>query len=282
VDISGKTLSSVVSTIRAYPEAYGSTTYSQWGVSSKDGSDKLQLGNAIFPTGSTLFYQTNTTLETSIAYDVRTTNEIFAYSAAVSGGGDARTSSTQACNSAEAVGSPTIRVTTLEQMTEAFKGTPCIFSQGTLSVNGVSYKSDDPNEWWGNSALSIGTIGTASTASATAYYTTNSLIRLGFTGANAVTYYSCKQRALNGSPRNCTPIGTGTYSIETLGDGRVLKMTNEPSQAATLTYERIFVERGGKVYWGYRDKLGLRKNARLNLEATNTLFKQIGIPAITP
>ncbi|MBK6591629.1 MAG: hypothetical protein IPG23_02250 [Burkholderiales bacterium] len=108
------------------------------------------------------------------------------------------------------------------------------------------------------------------------------MIRLGFTGANAVTYYSCKQRALNGSPRNCTPIGTGTYSIETLGDGRVLKMTNEPSQAATLTYERIFVERGGKVYWGYRDKLGLRKNARLNLEATNTLFKQIGIPAITP
>ena len=135
MDISGKTLSSVVSTIRAYPEAYGSTTYSQWGVSSKDGTDKLQLGNAIFPTGSTLFYQTNTTLETSIAYDVRTTNEIFAYSGAVSGGGDARTSSTQACNSAEAVGSPTIRVTTLEQMTEAFKGTPCIFSQGTLIIS---------------------------------------------------------------------------------------------------------------------------------------------------
>ena len=281
-DISGKTLSSVISTIRSYPQTYGSTSYTQYGRSSTDGSDKLQLGTAVFPTGSRLYYQTSTQLEASFAYDVRTSNEIFAYSAAVAGGGDARTSTTQACNSAEAQTNPTIRVTTLEQLTQAFKGTPCIFSQGTLSVNGVTYKSDDPNEWWGNSTTSIGTIGTASTASATAYYTTNSNIRVGFTGTNAVTYYSCKQRALNGSPRNCTNIGTGNYSIETLGDGRVLKLTNAPSQTATLTYERVFVERGGKVYWGYQDKNAATQRARLNLEAANAVFQQVGIPKITP
>lgn len=281
-DISGKTLSSVVSTIRSYPQTYGSNSYSQWGLSSLDSSDKLQLGNAVFPTGSTLHYQTNTTLETSVGYDVRTSNEIFTYSAAVAGGGDARTSTTQACNSTEAQAAAAIQVTTLEQMTQAFKGTPCIFAQGTLSVNGVTYKSDDPNEWWSNSTLSIGTVGTASTASATAYYTTNSLIRVGFSGANAVTYFSCKQRALNGSSRNCTSIGTGSYSVETMGDARVLKLANVPSQAATLTYDRVFVERGGKVYWGYQDKLGSYQRARLNLEATNALFEQIGIPKITP
>lgn len=280
VDISGNTLASVVSTIRAFPQTYGSSSYSQWGSSSTDGSDRLQLGNAVFPSGSVLFYDTSTTLETSIGYDVRA--EYMAYSAAVAGGGDARTSSTHACNSAETLVAPAIPVTTLEQMTQTFIGTPCIYSQGTLSVNGVTYQSDNPNEWWSNSTLSIGTIGTASTADATAYYTTNSLIRVGFTGANAVTYFSCKQRAINGSTRNCTTIGTGTYSIETLGDGRVLKLANVPSQAATLTYDRVFVERGGKVYGGYQDKLGSHQRARLNLQATNALFEQIGIPRITP
>ncbi len=282
VDITGQTLSSVVSTIRQYPHAYGSNSFSQWGLSSADGSDKLQLGNAIFPTGSKLSYQSNNTLSTSIAYDVRTSNEIFAYSANVSGGGDARTSANHACNSSEAQVAPTLRVTTLEQLTQTFKGTPCIFSQGTVSISGVTYRSDDPNEWWGNSTLSIGTIGDASFANPAAYYTTNSLIRIGFTGGNSITYFACKQRAVNGSPRNCSVIGTGTYSTETLGDGRVLKLTNPPSQAAPLTYDRVFVERGGKLYWGYKDKITTINRARLNLEATNALFQQIGIPQITP
>ena len=274
-NISGKTLSSVVSTIRAYPQSYGSTSFSLYGTSSTDGSDKLQLGTAVFPTGSKLYYQTTTQLEASIGYDVRASNEIFSYSAAVASG--------QACTSAELSASPTIQVATLEQLTQAFKGTPCIYSQGTVSVNGVTYKSDVPNEWRSQSTLSVGTIGTASIANATAYYTTNALIRVAFTGANAVSYYSCKQMAVYGSARNCTTIGTGTYSIETLGDGRVLKLSNVPSQAASLTYERVFVERGGKVYWGYQNKNGvITHRARLNLEAANAMFQQIGIPKITP
>lgn len=282
VDITGQTISSVVSTIRQYPHSYGSNSFSQWGLSSADRSDKLQLGNAIFPTGSKLSYQSSNTLATSIGYDVRTSNEIFAFSALVAGGGDARTSATHACNSAETRAAPTLRVATLEQLTATFRGTPCIFSQGTISLNGVTYTSDNPNEWWRNSTLSIGTIGTASTANAAAYYTTNSLIHVGFSDANAVTYFACKQRSSDGSPRNCSAIGTGTYIIETLGDGRVLKLTNPPSQAAPLTYERVFVERGGKVYWGYKDKLVTFNRARLNLEAANALFQQVGIPQIAP
>ncbi|OYU46791.1 MAG: hypothetical protein CFE44_00365 [Burkholderiales bacterium PBB4] len=97
-----------------------------------------------------------------------------------------------------------------------------------------------------------------------------------------MAYYSCKQRALNGTPRNCKTIGTGTYSIESLGDARVLKLSNAPSEAAPFTYDRVFVERSGKVYLGYQDKLGSRQNVRLNLEATNALFQQIGIPKVSP
>lgn len=282
VDITGRTLASVVSEIRSYPYSYGSTPFSQWGSSSADASDHLQLGTAVFPTGSKLHYQVQSPTETSIGYDVRSSNEIFTYSAAVSAGGDARTNASHACNSAEAQTTPTVQASTLDQLIQNFKGTPCVFSRATLTLGGVTHTSDNPNEWWGNSTLSIGTIGTASTTNPGAYYTTNSLIRIGFGTGNSITYYSCKQRAVNGSPRNCSAIGTGTYTIETKGDARTLKLSAAPAQANSLTYDRVFVERGGKVYWGYQDKIMPIQRARLNLEATNALFQQLGIPQITP
>ena len=286
VDVSGQAMSSVVATLRASPYLYGTTSYTKWGTSAADGTDKLVLGTAVFPTGSKLQYYTNTTLSALPGYDVRPANEIFTYSAAVLAGGDARNNSAHACNSSEVNVSPTIRVSTLEQLIGAYKGTPCIFAPGTVTNNGVTYQSVDPNEWSGQSTLSIGTVGSAALSgpTATAYYTTNALIRVAFTGqgANAVTYYNCKQRIVNGSPRNCTSIGTGTYTIETLGDGRVMKFNNPPVETTTLTYHRVFVERGGKVYWGYQDKPSTSQRARLNLTAGNALFTQIGIPTVTP
>jgi len=286
VDITGQSIASVVATIRNFPSSYGGTSYTQWGTSSADGADNLVLGNATFPAGSKMRYQSSTTLNSAVGYDVRASNEIFMYSAAITAGGDASNTPSHACNSTEGVGAPTLRVATLEQLSGTFKGVPCAFNPGTVTNNGGTYPSGTPNEWWGQSTLSIGTIGNAPTtgASANAYYTTNALIRVAFTGqgANAVTYYSCKQRIVNGSPRNCTPIGTGTGTIETLGDARVIKLNNPPAQAATLTYNRVFVERGGKVYWGYQDKPGTYQRARLNLGATNALFTQIGLPVVTP
>ena len=67
-----------------------------------------------------------------------------------------------------------------------------------------------------------------------------------------------------------------------MDDGRVMKLNNPPAQTAALTYNRVFVERGGKVYWGYEDKPSTSQRARLNLEAANALFTQIGIPTVTP
>ncbi len=286
VDVSGQTLSSVVATLRSSPYLYGSTPYTKWGTSAADGTDKLVLGSATFPSGSKLLYYTNVTLSALPGFDSRASNEIFTYSAAVLAGGDARNNSAHACNSSEANASPTIRVSTLEQLIGAYKGTPCVFAQGTVTNDGVTYRSLDPNEWSGQSTVSIGTVGSAALSgpTATAYYTTNALIRVAFTGsgANAVTYYSCKQRIVNGSPRNCTPIGTGTYTIETMGEARVMKLNNPPVEATTLTYNRVFVEGRGKVYWGYQDKPSTYQRARLNLTAANALFTQIGIPTVTP
>ncbi len=284
VEIAGQTMASVVATIQGYPYSYGTNAYSKWGTSSTDSSNKLALGAAIFPSGSKLSYRTANTTSTAVAYDVQAASEVLAYSASVAAGGDARNQTSHPCLSPETQANPAIPVTTLEQLVAAFKGTPCVFSQSSLVSNGVTYKSDDPNEWSGNSTASIGNIGTAALTgtTVTGFYTTNSRIRVAFTGANAVTYFACKERALNGSPRNCTTIGSGTYAIETLGDARVIKLTNPPGQAAPLTYNRVFVERAGKVYLGYQEKPGAVNRARLNLEATNALFQQIGIPEITP
>ena len=286
VDVSGQSLSSVVATLRASPYLYGSTPYTKWGTSAADGTDKLVLGSATFPTGSKLQYYAQATVSALPGYDVRPANEIFAYSAGVAAGGDARNNPSHACNSAETAASPTVRVSTLEQLTATFKGTPCTFNPGTVSNNGVTYTSPDPSEWAGQSTLSIGTLGNASLTgpTANAYFTTNTLLRVAFAGQgpNAVTYYSCKQRIVNGSPRNCTVIGTGTGTIETLGDARILRLANVPALGSTLTYNRVFVERGGKVYWGYQDKPSTYQRARLNLTAANALFTQIGIPTVTP
>ncbi|MBE2263231.1 MAG: hypothetical protein IAE92_10850 [Burkholderiaceae bacterium] len=286
VDISGQSMNSVVATLRAYPYAYGTTSYTKWGTSSTDGTDKLVLGAATFPAGSKLQYYANATISALPGYDVRPANEMKVFSAAIQAGGDARTDPAHACNSNEArSGAATVQVTTLEQLIAAVKGTPCIYGQWSVTNNGVTFTSTEPSEWWTFAAASVGNIGTAPTSNnpTTGFYTTNSLIRVAFTGSGekAVTYYGCKQR-YSGAIDNCTPIGTGTYTIETLGDGRVLKLNNPPAQTAALTYNRVFVERGGKVYWGYEDKPSTSQRARLNLEAANALFTQIGIPTVTP
>ncbi|HSV58737.1 MAG TPA: hypothetical protein VLJ19_07570, partial [Variovorax sp.] len=99
---------------------------------------------------------------------------------------------------------------------------------------------------------------------------------------NPVIYYSCLQRQVNSSSRNCTQIGTGTFAITTVGDARVLSLPNSPAAAAPLDYERIYVERGGKVYYGYQSKKASRQSTRLNLPAANALFGQLGIAPVTP
>lgn len=114
------------------------------------------------------------------------------------------------------------------------------------------------------------------------FYTTNTPLRVAFGAANSAKYYACQQRASDGSIRNCNLVGTGTYSIASLGDGRVMSLTGLPLQAAALTYNRVFVERGGKVYFGYQNKATVNNTARLNLAGGNALLNLLGIGAVDP
>jgi len=84
--------------------------------------------------------------------------------------------------------------------------------------------------------------------------------------------------------RNCSLLGTGSYSITTLGDARVMTLSGLPSLMQRAGYSRVFVERGGKVYLGFQNPAGASQNLlRLNLEAANAVLAALpGMPAIVP
>lgn len=270
-DISGQTLASVLTTIRALPNGNGGVNYADWP------NPKL-MGNATFPTGSRLFYQTNTALETAPAYDARSSNAVTVFSQAVVDGGDARVG-TVACQNA---GTP-VATTNLEEMAARFPGKPCIFNAATNS-DGTSL---DPNEAWGTTSLSMGDVQNyhATLPAGTGnYYNNVGRMRVGFTGTGSgTTYYQCYVRRVDGSTRNCTAIGSGTYTIATLGDARVMSFNNVPAAFARTNFQRIVVERGGAVYYGYKNPVGIAAQvARPNMVAANALLSQLGLPTIRP
>lgn len=55
-----------------------------------------------------------------------------------------------------------------------------------------------------------------------------------------MTFYSC-------AVRNCDAIKSGTYTIETVGDARVMRFAGVPGEARPLNFNRLFEERSGKV-----------------------------------
>ncbi len=258
-------------------------------------ADPAALGSATFPAGSKLHYQTNTDIATAIAYlpngansPAGTSSVVQQYSAAVAAGGVAADQPAgSACNAAETRGLGTSS-TTLEAMIAAKSGTPCVYAQASFVYEGVTYSSDPDNQWWGNSVLALDRLGSAplNSGPAPGFYSGNTLLRAAFTSgaANEVTYYACKERFTDGSTRNCLPIGTGTWAIATLGDARVLTMSHQPLAMATaLRYERVVVERGGRVYFGYRSTLrNADRSARTNIVATRALLAQLGMEAEDP
>ncbi len=276
-DIAGKTMAEIYAQVRA--ARYTNLTI----------ADTTALGSATFPTDAALYYQTTTTLTQAISYYPGSGNVVTQYSPAVSAGGDATTQGAGVrCNSAEFQINGA-NSTTLEGLISAMTGTPCSFGlPGSFVYNGTTYTNPDPvNEAWGNSTVSLGTVGTlpvGTGATAPGFYSGNTRLRVAFqgSGTNPVTYYACKERFSGGSSRNCTAIGTGTYAIATLGDARVLTLNNPPAQAAALTYTRVFVERGGLIYFGFQVKPGVFNSARLNTIAATAMLSQLGLPSVDP
>ena len=242
------------------------------------------LGTTTFPVDSKIQYVESQTAKTAFGINPSLNSLVIKNPQSV--GGDARpVGSNNICT--QNTGAQNAQVTTLEEMVATFTGTPCIYNQGTISnVNGT-FTSTGPEEVWGNTVLNIGNVGNAPLLQVpSSFFTTNYSIRLAFTngGPNEVTFYNCKQRQINGFTRNCVPTGEkATWSIETLADGsRVMSFSAAPALSLPFTYVRTFVQRNGKVVFGYKDKLGVTNSARLNTVAGNALAAKLGIPANDP
>lgn len=292
IDVSGKTYLEVYTQIRdaGYTNLTVATT---------------ALGSGTFPAGSAVLYQTNTPLTNAIAYPpaganspAGTSQMVARYSAAVAAGGNATTQPAgTGCNTLAigANGQPTTtpeintngsNSSTLEAMIAATTGTPCVFGPSmSFTYQGVQYTSADANAAWGAVTLDLGTLGSApvNSGAAPGFYSGNTRLRVAFGSGNAVTYYSCKQRFSDGGTRACVPIGSGgSYTITTLGDARALSFNNLPAETGPLTYKRVYVERAGRVYFGYQQKPTVTNRARLNTVASNALLGQLGLTADDP
>jgi trimeric autotransporter adhesin len=259
-------------TDRIAPAVAKSTAPGSWSL-----SDVALLGSVVFPAGSTLLLQSNTVTDSAPTYNAIDSNRVTVFSDAVVQGGDARLGTVACSNAGNAV-----LTATLEEMASRFPGKPCIFNPGS-NADGTTGPT---NESWGVTTASLGTIANGNTLPAGTgnYYNTTARLRVAFTGANnATTYYRCYERRVDASTRNCTAIGGGSYSIATVGDARVMSFSNLPLEAQSLTFSRVFVERGGAIYYGYKNRIGATSTSvRLNLPAANALLRQLQMPSVAP
>ena len=271
LDIAGQSMASVV-TNKILPVVGGRTDSIGWRL------DTALLGATTFPAGSKLFMQTTTDTETAPAHAVRPVDVVNVFSQAIADGGDAR-AGVVACSSATGAG---VAAANLEEMIARYPGKPCVFNAQT-NTDGTS---TNPRESWGLTSISLGDVGNyfAIVPGTGSYYSFTGRMRVAFTGAgNATAYYLCYARKLDNSAQNCTSVGTGTYTITPLGDARVMTFNNLPAPVQRVTFTRLFVERGGKVYFGFRNPIGIETaSVRLNLAAANAMLNQLNLPTVAP
>jgi trimeric autotransporter adhesin len=263
--IAGIKMGEIVTQIRAHPPTDNQGSFAGWGPDPQRYAAELA---APFPAGSVLITQDSRELSNPDGYSTAAVDRVYIYVQALRGGERA------SCDGWTAATADSLRslAADLESLVAAMPGTPCSYTANP-DVHGSR------NEAWGATSLSLGNISDAAfTAPSNHYRSGLRRLRVSFAPGNTTSYWTCVLRASDDSARNCDKLGSGSYSIETLGDARVLRLAKLPPQAAGLGFERLFVERGGKVFYGFRDKLKAGRSLRLNLEATEALGQALSLP----
>jgi trimeric autotransporter adhesin len=270
-DVAGLKMVDVVKDIRAYPLYDSAGKFTSWGPDPVTHATAL---TAVFPAGSKLDYFTTQDLSTPDTYNPLGSSTVEAFNAGAANGVAAD------CNKLTLVAANNIQhkvaVPTLEKMVSSFIGKPCVYTNATTLAD----TGEATSETWDTSSVSVGDV-TDSYTNAKGYYRSGvKRLRASFAAGNVVNFWSCLIQVSAGVSRNCVAAGSGTYSVETLGDSRVMRIAGLPANAASLlTYNRIFVERAGKVQYGSRSKPALTNSIRLNKEATDALFAALAVPA---
>lgn len=269
-DVSGAKMVDVVKDIRAYPLYDNVGKFAAWG---PDPVTYAAALNATFPAGSRLEYYTSQDLALPDSYSPLGSDTVVAWNAGVSNGVSAdcnKISSIVANNVQYQVATPT-----LEKMVSSFIGQPCTYTNATTLAD----TGEATNANWGFTSLNVGDVADPY-ANARGFYRSGiKRLRASFAAGNVVNYWLCLIQVSNNVSRNCVAAGSGTYTIETVGDARVMRFAGLPANASSvLTYNRIFVERAGKVQYGFKNKLSATNQIRLNKEAADALFAALGVP----
>jgi hypothetical protein len=107
--------------------------------------------------------------------------------------------------------------------------------------------------------------------------------RAAFGPGGLAQYYVCD--LVNGSSVNCQASGTGTYSVTTMHGVPAITFTGQPSeQEVSAVSNRVFLERDGRTYYGWRLKPDNVDNVapRLNGVAFNAMAAVLGIDSPIP
>ncbi|GCL65028.1 hypothetical protein [Pseudaquabacterium pictum] len=269
-DIAGRTMADVVTEIRAWPLFDSEGDYTAWGPDPALHADKLA---AVMPAGAKLYVYTGIETARPDLYGTHLANDrIVVYNAEVAAGGSSAAGSACGAVTPSNFSRFLIETSTLDQVVAANTGLPCSYSVG-------SNVGESRNDWYGTT-LSIGDVADASYVSSTGYHVSGvKRLRVSFAPGNVANYWQCLRRASDGSPRNCTAAGSGSYRIEALGDARVLRLAGVPAAGSALTYNRIIVEREGQVWYGSRGKVQTTHQLRLDQVASEALFTALGLPA---
>jgi len=114
---------------------------------------------------------------------------------------------------------------------------------------------------------------------------TQERLRVAFGASGAASFYLCDLDKTTSAQTNCTAVGTGTYAKGTAADGSTPIMTfaGLPTAVTSVqSYTRVFVQRNGVVYYGFKDTPGqVTVQTRLNKVAFEALAAQLGITAPT-
>jgi trimeric autotransporter adhesin len=242
--IAGSTVGDVVARIRAS----GLPTYDTWGPM----VSQLANASATFPAGAILRYQISTDTATPDGHNLTDKVRVMKDSA-----------------------KPFDQwpfAATLDEMVQYYPG-----NFGALQANG------------GNTD-GIGQIPDLSVTDNTLQKVKN--FRVAYQATSATTgnarFYLCRRNATPNTNTNCNGANgqvllNTTYTIETQADARVMRFAAFPAEVeAFRKFRRLYVERAGAVFYGFKDILQTVTSLRLNQTAWNALRAQTtGVTAHT-
>lgn len=263
-DIAGMRMADLVTEIRAYPLADTEGNFKAWGPDPVLHADKL---GGTFQAGSLLYHYTSTDTVQPDRYNTAINSDLYIpYGSAVANGEKPACDKVTSSNFAQFL----TTAKTLEDMVAATPGKPCVYQ--------ANASTGEANEWWSQSTVNIGDVADAFVSNSGNFKSGVKDLRVSFASGNVANYWLCLRRSNDNSVRNCSAVGSGSYSIEKVGDARVLRLSGEPKVAGTLSFVRTMVERDGKVWYGSRGRLTTNRQLRLNGTVSDALFAALGMP----